>query len=263
MLLHKSHPPVIVLAVLLIACSVAALGAQAGAASVGFKSLTLTLSVPVRAFLLLEPLPLTITLENRTTEPVVGHSALRFADRTVGVLIQPDGSPAYSVERLSALAAHAQITPLTLPPGYRQVSTEPLMVDLRKILPTPGKYTIQAALLDRNGDEIRSNVVGIEVAQPVGLDQLAYQFLIDGGKTDYFFVGADAAGNPDVYGEYETFARIYRGTVYADYANLSLGRIQEARGDLAAARQFFTNVTSRNEYAAQQAAEALKRLPAQ
>ena len=133
---------------------------------------------------------------------------------------------------------------------------------LSKVLPTPGKYAVQAVLRNLDGDEIRSNVVSIDVVQPVGMDQLAYLSLVDTGKVDFFFVGSGVAGNRERYDEYETFARTYQGTVYADYANLSLGQLHEARREIDTARTFFAKVTKRNEYAAQQAAEALTRLPA-
>jgi hypothetical protein len=131
-------------------------------------------------------------------------------------------------------------------------------VGLSKVLPTPGKYAIQAVLRNLDGDEIRSNVVSIEVVQPVGPDQLAYPSLVDSGKVDSFFIGSGVAENRERYDEYATFARVYQGTVYADYANLSLGQLHEARREIDTARKFFASVTSRNEYAAQRAAEALK-----
>ena len=206
---------------------------------------------------------MTLTLENRTADSVVAHTALSFADRAVEVLIQPQGLSAYRVERLSPVAIRTRNTPETLPPGYRQVSTEPLIVELPKILPIHGKYAIQAVLRNLNDDEIRSNVVTIEVTQPAGQDQLAYRFLIDSFDANSFFIGAGVAANPKLYDEYQAFVRIYEGTVYADYANLSLGRLNEAKRQFDTARRFFANVTKRSEYAVRQAAEALKRLPAQ
>lgn len=248
-------------AVLLSAC-LGPLSAQAQRPSLGFRSLTFTLSVPARTFLLLEPVPLTLTLENGTAEPVIAHAAVSFSDRAVAVLVQPEGLPAYRVDRLSPLGIRGRITSLTLPPGYRRVSTEPLMVSLQKVFPAAGKYLIQALLHDLNGNEIRSNAVSIEVVQPVGLEQVAYRSILESGQADYFFAGADAASDPERYNEYETFSRIFQGTVYADYANLTLGQLNEARGQINTARAFFSSVTKRSEYAAQKAAEALKRFPA-
>lgn len=239
------------------------LSAQTPPPATAFRSLTLTLSVPARSFLLLEPVPLTITLENRTAEPVAAHAALSFSDGAVAVLVQPEGSPAYRVARLSPVAIYSRITPLTLPSGYKQASTEPLIVELPKVLPTPGKYAIQAILRNLNGDEIRSNVVSIEVTQPAGQDQLAYLFLIDSFDANDFFIGAGVAGKRELYDAYDAFARTYQGTVYADYANLSLAQVHAARREIATARRFFSNVTTRSEFAAHKAAEALKRLPAQ
>ncbi len=259
---HKHRLGVLIITpVLLTAGVVTALWAQASPTAAGFKSLTLTLSVPARSFLLLEPVPLTITLVNATAEPVVADAALRFADRAIGILIQPEGSPPYRAEPLSTIAIYTRPSPRPLPPGYRQVSTEPLILNLQKLMPVPGKYGIQAVL--RNLDEeIRSNVVSIDVTQPAGLDQLAYQFLVDSGQADDFLDGSDVVSKPELYGEYETFVRTYPGTAYADYANLFLGRFHETRRQIDQARRFFSNVTARREYATQKAAEALKRLPA-
>lgn len=233
---------------------------QAPVSQRGFTSLTFTLSVPSRSFLLLEPVPLTLTLENRTREPIVGHTALGFNEWHLEVLIHPTGLPAYRVEQLSSTMIRVGVSPVMLPPGYRQVSTEPLTLTLGKVFPVPGKYGIQAVLHGLIGDQIRSNVASIQVIQPAGLDRLAHRFLVDGGKADYFFDGSGLASDPVVYSEYESFARRYQGTPYADYVNLALGRLHEFRKEIDVARTFFSNVTTRNEYASQKAAEALARL---
>lgn len=244
----------------LIAASVFTPAAQAPPSRSGFTSLTLTLSVPARSFLLLEPVPLTLTLENRTPQPILAHTALGFNEWHLEVLIHPPGSPAYRVEQLSSIMIRVVVDPVMLPPGYRQVSTEPLSVNLRQVFPTPGKYGIQAVLHGLNGDLIRSNIASIQVIQPAGLDRLAHRFLVDGGKADYFFDGSGLASDPVVYSEYESFARRYQGTPYADYVNLALGRLHEFRKEIDMARTFFSNVSKRNEYASQKAAEALARL---
>ena len=261
MLNRRRRPGVLACVAVLIAAWVSARpAAQTPPTRTGFTSLTLTLSVPARSFLLLEPVPLTLTLENRTSEPILAHTALGFNEWHLEVFIHPSGSPAYRVEQLSSIMIRIGGSPVTLPPRYRQVSTEPLTVKLRQVFPTPGKYGIQAVLHGLNGDQIRSNIAGIQVIQPAGLDRLAHRFLADSGKADYFFDGPGLASDQVVYSEYESFARRYQGTPYTDYANLALGRLHESRKEIDIARTFFSNVTTRNEYASQKAAEALARL---
>src|SRR5688572_3454327 len=108
---------------------------QAPLSQSGFTSLTFTLSIPARPFLLLEPVPLTLSLENRTREPIVGHTLLGFNQQHLEVLIHPSGLPVYPVEQLSSIVIRSGFSPVTLPPGYRQVSTEPLTVKLRQVFP--------------------------------------------------------------------------------------------------------------------------------
>lgn len=234
--------------------------AQAPLSQNRFTSLTLTLSIPARSFLLLEPVPLVLSLENRTREPIVGHTALGFNEWHLEVVIHPPDLPAYRVEQLSSIAIRIAVSPVTLPPGYRQVSTEPLTLKLGKVFPVPGKYGIQAVLHGLDGGQIRSNIASIQVIQPAGLDRLAHRFLTDSGKADYFFDAPGIASDDVVYVEYEMFARAYQGTPYGDYANLALGRLHEARKEVDIAREFFSNVTKRNEYAWRMAVEALARL---
>jgi hypothetical protein len=209
--------------------------------------------------LLLEPVPLTLSLENRTREPIVGHTALGFNEWHLEVFIHPPGVPAFRVEALSSVMIRMSFDPETLRPGYRKVSTEPLIHELGKLFPVPGGYGIQAVLHGLDGGQIRSNIASIQVVQPTGSDRLAHQFLADSGKADYFFDGPGLASLRIAYAEYERFARTYRGTPYGDYANLALGRLHEARREIDIARKFFSNVTQRSEYASQKAAEALAR----
>lgn len=254
----------IAMLILIPAWMIASPNPQAPVSQSGFTSLTLTLSVPARSFLLLEPVPLTLSLENRTREPIVGHTALGFNEWHLEIFIHPPGAPAYRVQALSSVMIRISVDPVTLPPGYRQVSTEPLTQELGEVFPVPGKYGIQAVLHGLNGDQIRSNIASLQVIQPAGLDRLAHQFLVDSGKADSFFVGPATPGISEstrlIYSEYEGFARRYHGTPYADYASLALGRLHEARKEIDIARKFFSNVTKRNEYASQKAAEALARL---
>src|SRR5688572_14532398 len=139
----------------------------------GFAELTLALAVPERTFLVLEPIPLTLRLENQTRRDTYGHSALQFSAGRVDIRIQPEGRDVYRVQQLSVTPELVGVRPIIFRPGEERQVTELLEVDLDKILPRPGRYSVQAVLMGTDSNQVVvSNVATIVLREPNATEQL-------------------------------------------------------------------------------------------
>jgi hypothetical protein len=230
-------------------------------ASLGFEALTLAVAVPDRSFLVLEPIPITLRIENRTDRAVAGHMALEFsATRLIRLVIRPQGLEGYEVADLSLLSASTDFTPRTIRPGETRAVGELIHVGLDRILPRPGRYDVQVVL---HGfaweEEIRSNIVSLELREPTGLEQAAQAYIQSTGAAGHFFYGiADAVQRAQV----EEVATTFSGTAFADHANLALGDYSRVREDYDAARLYYSKVANKRDFPlADRAATALAELP--
>ena len=227
----------------------------------GFGELTLVLAVPERTFLVLEPIPLTLRLENQTRRDAYGHSALQFSAGRVEIRIQPQERDAYTVQQLSVTPELVGIRPKILRPGEAHQVMELLEVDLDRILPRPGQYSIQAVLMGADSTQsVVSNVATIVLREPNATEQLAQDFIKGSGAARYFFTGlADEQLLLAV--RLEEIASGFAGSVFADYANLRLGEISAARGNVDAARGYLSRVATKLDFPlASRASETLKQL---
>jgi hypothetical protein len=128
-----------------------------------FSALTLTVSVPERPFLLLEPVPITLRVANTLNVSISGHHILDFGSEHVRVLVRPEGSESYSTAQLTALRGFTPTTLRPFAPGEFYEHTDVLMISLDNLLPRLGRYEIRAAL--RGDDqEIHSDWVQSEVS---------------------------------------------------------------------------------------------------
>ena len=253
--------PIVAVAVL---TGAAPVGSQDRAELGGFRELTLALTIPQRTFLVLEPIPMTLRLANQTGRDAYGHSALQFSAGRVEIRIQPEGGAAYRVQQLSVTPELVGVRPTILRRGEAHQVAELLEVDLDKILPLPGQYAIQAVLMGADAkDVIVSNVTTIVLREPNATEQLAQDFIKGTGAARYFFTGLmDEEVSLSV--RLEEVASGFAGSVFADYANLRLGEMNVARGNVDAARAYFARVATKSDFPlASRASEALKQLPRQ
>ena len=238
--------------------------AQEANAPIGFDALTLTVEIAGRRFLSLEPIPMRLSLENRTGQPIVGHTLLRFASGRARLLVRPEGAEAYSVDDLSALSPPIRVNGHAIQPGERHEATDLLALGLDKIFPAPGRYQIHIVIAgpDQNRSvELRSNAISIQIDAPTGLDLAARTFIESTGAARHFLSGlSDDKLDPD----FEQFAAQFADTVYGGYANLILGGRKLARGEYDRARTCLSRAAANaNSWVASEATNRLKRLPRQ
>ena len=229
-----------------------------------FRELTLSLTVAERTFLVLEPIPLTLRLANHTGRDAYGHPALQFSAGRVEIRIQPEGRGASRVQQLSVTPELVGVRPGIFRPGEAHQVTELLEVDLDKILPRPGRYSIQAVLTGTDSnDVVVSNVATIVLREPTATEHLAQDFIKGSGAARYFFTGLmDEQFSLPL--RLEEVASGFAGSVFADYANLRLGEMNAARGNVDAARAHFARVATKSDFLlARRASAALKQLSRQ
>jgi hypothetical protein len=219
-----------------------------------FSTLAYTVGVPDRKFVVLEPIPLTLRVENRTGRPVTGHTLIDFASRRTTLVVQPEGSGAYEFKNLSlGMGGLVDPTPTIVQPGETHAVDELLTLGLDKAFPKPGRYSIQFVL--HNGkDGLRSNVVLIELRAPGGLEQAAQQHMESTGAAGRFFAGP-------VDDHFETrlveVAANFGETPYGDYANLFLGERSLGRRDYERARAHLSRVATKADFPLRQRAAML------
>ena len=215
---------------------------------------------PSWRFLNLEPLPMRLVLENRTQGTVIGHRNLSF-DRggRLRLLVQPDGFEAYSVGDLTLIRAPMYVGVGPIQPAARYEETQTLAVGLDKMFPAPGQYRLQVVLAGsdpRGADEVRSNVVAIDIERPTGLDDAALTYIEATGAARYFLTGLS-----DEKVDLEQFTAQFADTVYGGYANLILAERKIARGEYDEARGRLSHAAANsNSRVAAPAAARLTRL---
>ena len=253
----------IVVAVAVLALTASTLNAEESRAPIGFNALTLTIEIPSRHFLSLEPIPVRLVLENRTGQPVMGHTILRFYSGRARLLVQPDRAQAYTVDDLSALSAPMAIGGQTIQPGERHEVTDVLAIGLDRMFSGPGNYRFQVVLAgpDRRV-EVRSNVVSIRIREATGLDEAARAYIVATGAARYFLTSMP--GDDDSYSHLEEFAALFPDTAYAGYADLILGEAHVAREEHDGARVFLSRAAANANFPlAAHAAQRLQGVPRQ
>ena len=232
-------------------------------ASLGrFDTLTLTAAAPEREFLVLEPVPITLALENRTTRGVRGHLALEFFAQRVELVIQPDGAAPYGVDELSTRrGVLLDIQPRIIKPGERRELTQLFDLGLDEWLPRPGRYSVHAVLHGSSPrEELRSNSVSIVVRGWDRFEREAYDYILEAGTgfARYIFT---ARAQADLRPQLEELAERFGQTLYGDYANLLLGEYHGANGDAVSARKYLSRIAGKREFPlAERAATRLSRL---
>jgi hypothetical protein len=211
-----------------------------------FGTLTLTIGIPDRQFLVLEPIPITLVLENSTTHGVQGHMALEFLARRIEVVIQPEGSEPYRIDDLTTGAALVDIPARIIKPGEKREVTEVLGLGLDQILPRPGRYAIHVVL---NGleaqSEVTSNPMSIHLREPDRFEREAYDFIVATGAARYFFT---ARVEDLLIAQRDEVAERFGATPYGDYANLLLGEYSASRRDAVNARKYLSRIAGKPEF---------------
>ncbi len=234
-------------------CFAAAFCAGARAEGSGdFARLTLHIAPLSKNPLPVEPVPVTITLSNNTGKPVRGHACIAPNTGFMKLHVAAPKGPfeefmagGWPVAGIEEPAEHA------LKPGRIDSVDAYLYYDAGKgryVFPASGNYRIKATLRALDGKtQIESNIITVQVKDPVKEDAAAYQFLkelehkpVEGASYAGFlmltFGRNPTAPDRKVLHKQEDFLSKFPESRYARYVAFSLGRSYCAPGSNKLAR---------------------------
>jgi hypothetical protein len=156
----------------------------------GFKDLTLEITAPKERYLQLQPVPLIMTLSNKTDRVLNGHFALEFSARYVRMSVRRVGAEWRDAGQLTGLIADVYVKPRAINPGDKFTDNDILSFRTEEIFPGPGTYELKARLGCGDGSQIiESPPITLRIAEPEGRNLEAYNFLRRQTKPEYFFTG--------------------------------------------------------------------------
>lgn len=227
MVLSKARSRVVILTLVVGACSGQVILAAA-------PTLRLAISSDVKQIVLLEALPVTVTIENVGSAPAK-YDRLLFTGEGAGLLkvVAPDGT-GFTVRqaqlRLEQTETHAEhdATLVTLAPGQRDELRLVISADfdhMRPVFAAKGLYTLSVSY-EVDNQKVHSNQIRVTVAAPPASEAHAFALLsaIDTPEIIYepglTFISRWEKRLPQL----EQLAALDGSAVYANYARLSLAR---------------------------------------
>jgi hypothetical protein len=214
-----------------------------------FSRLTLEVSTTKDSFLRLEPIPLILTMSNKTGHAVMGHTALDFSSRLIKVFVSRNGGTEQAVNNLSPVSILQSVTTREIKAGESHESKQLLSLDLGNIFPQAGTYKIRATLLDVEGDkEISSRHLNIKIVEPEGINRRAFDYIKSRPNASYFFSGLELADTEQALVNNEQFAFDFEETEYADYMNYRLGTLYFAKEDFHKAKVHFLKLSTKEKF---------------
>lgn len=226
-----------------------------------FSELTLDITSNKGAFLRLEPVPIILTLSNKTTLPVLGHTALDFSANHVELYVGRDGGGEQKVQNFSPARVLVSVNPKVIKPGERLELKQLLSFELDKIFPLPGTYKVRAALRDVSGlGEVKSKNLTVRIVEAEGIDRLAFDYIKSKPYASSFFNGLDLVKSEQALADAEQFAIAFESSEYGNYMNFRLGTLYFAKEDYHKAKQQFLKLLTKEGFAFEgEAADYLKK----
>lgn len=226
-----------------------------------FQDLTLTVATPRTRYVELEPIPIVVTLKNETEMSIVGHGALGFDSGYLRLYVTRNDGP-HEIGQLSISQKLVEAQTHEFKPGDEVKRMERLNIRLNEVFPVPGTYELTARLSSGDGKEtISSKPILVEIAEPIGLDAQALEFIRANDEPAFFFTGARVINQPKNLQTLEHFVVVFGQSAYGDEASLLLAKAQFAQGENQRARAQFERLSKKTDFAfAGEAAEYLKRV---
>jgi len=191
-----------------------------------FSNLTFEIATDKKEFVRLEPIPVTLTLSNKTDHTIPGHGALGFSANLVKVFVARNDDKPHEIQQLSPFAAEVVVRPVEMRPGESFQAKELLALNLGAVFPEPGAYRLYSVLFDPNSkQQVRSNTLSVHILEPEGIDRQAFEFLQANSKDANLLSGRYLSGNRKAQNALEMFVRIFDKSVYGDYAAFLLGEL--------------------------------------
>lgn len=206
-----------------------------------FSQLELALATPKAETLLLEPIPLSLKLSNRTKYAITAHRDFGVTSNYVQVFVGTNVKTMKEITDKSLIQVSKFVQPFDLEAGQAFESEGFLMLKLDEYFPQSGTYKLQVAFRDIGGARIFSNVVTLNVVEPQGIDRVAYDYIKQSGKADVFFsgIGIFRKDGTDVTQE---FAAAFESSGYADHALAILAERKFAEQEYTEAEALFDKV---------------------
>lgn len=184
-----------------------------------FRQLALSIAPSRTAFLPLEPIPVRLTLENKTDLPIMAHAGFDFGTSYVKVQVQVPIGTILEIKDLSLLNKRMMLKNSELPPNAKFESTQLINYDLQRYFVEPGQYKIKATFLSLDGSQtVSSEWKNFTITQPAGVDLAAYDFLKRQKHISIFFSSFDE----ESVQEQRTFVDIFPESDYTNYVRYLL-----------------------------------------
>jgi hypothetical protein len=214
-----------------------------------FSKLKLEISSTKKEFLQLEPIPIVLTLSNKTPQRIVGHSAINISQNYVKLFVSQNGGAMQEIETLTLNRKLVVAMPKEIGPGEHYQSKQLLTLNLDGIFPHPGTYQIQAVLMDTDGKKkIKSDQLNIRIVEPQGLDNQAFEYIKSQGESSNFFYGVDLPGSKNTPELMEAFSSQFAESVYGDYAAFILGEFYFYKEEFEKASKKFDKVAKKQDF---------------
>lgn len=215
-----------------------------------FSYLTLTTATPKEEYLLLEPIPITLTVSNETQRPILGHTALEFTNKFVELLVTKESGETRKAHDQSVFSILSPREPTRLiAPGERHQVDQTLLLHLGEDFPRAGTYKIQAVLKDVLGNEqIQSNFITIRIVEPRGRDRAALQYIAASRNASNFFTGVGFSNSEESRRVWEDFVASFGESQYGDHAAFKLGEFYFARRDYVKALRHFDKLSKKDRF---------------
>ena len=215
----------------------------------GFKDLTLEIEAPKESHLQLQPVPLVLSLTNKTDRVLNGHSALQFSAHYLRLSVRREGEKWREAGQVTGLYAMVSVKPRAMSPGDKFTKNEILAFRIEEIFPGPGTYELKARLSCSDGRQlIESQPITIRIREPEGQDLEAYNFLRKHTEPEFFFTGVGAVRDKSTADTLETFVTRFRETAYGDDASYTLAQVKFVKNELATARFHFEGLAKKRDF---------------
>lgn len=213
--------------------------------------LTLTIAFPKDRVVLLEPIPIKLSLENRTSSILRQNTPLDL-ERIKFSIEKPNGKTV-NPKRLTNTISGIYGGTGDVVAGAKKEITDILQFELLKWFDQPGQYRIRATL--PNGESsVSSDWVTLTVEEPTGADADAFEFVRDKVVTESDVI---LSAQPNIK---EELLEKFPDSPYSDYVRYSLARWYENR-DKPKAIELYSKLQSKSGFIyAQEVKDNLKKL---
>lgn len=187
-----------------------------------FSALTLEIILPSQSVSSLQPIPIIVKLTNTNGRPAVGYNVLGFGKSPLSIYIKKIGTNVrIPLKMLEPMHKLVQYTNVIMAPRESINAKELITLGLARYFPEPGSYEVQATLTNSTWQQsIESNVISIDVQEPIGVDRSAYNLIRASPFKESIFSGSEFG---ETRSTLETITLLYPNSVYARHASFVLG----------------------------------------